>query len=330
MVARLLIGCAIALSAGCLKKLPAFSCSEDSQCGAGGTCESNGLCSFSDATCASGRRFGAEQGDLSGTCVGEAPPADGGIDAPPDTQQCPNDLDCDNVTDDLDNCPTVANENQFNEDNDTPGDACDKCPPFDDNGEDSDGDGLGDQCDPHPGVADVLVEFAGFKEMPAGWNATGNWALEDGSIVGTAGGTAVNLMRATPPGDNYVVWTEVTVVDVAAPLLGAVGISVLHEAGTDQHGGLCQLVADDVVQQLRLFDTSAGNTQLDSVNHSVLEGSTYELFLERDQNDLACDASNPDVELAGTTMFVPTSSEVGLRVRNAIGRYRWVMVIRTP
>ena len=63
MVARLLIGLAIALSSGCLKELPAFSCSEDSQCGAGGTCETNGLCSFSDATCASGRRFGAEQGE---------------------------------------------------------------------------------------------------------------------------------------------------------------------------------------------------------------------------------------------------------------------------
>ncbi len=37
---------------------PTYVCSQDGQCGAQGLCESNGSCSFPDAACESGRRFG--------------------------------------------------------------------------------------------------------------------------------------------------------------------------------------------------------------------------------------------------------------------------------
>lgn len=57
----------------------AFHCERDEQCTGGGTCESNGLCSFPDGSCDSGRRYGDLSGDLSKVCVGDATP----IDAPP-------------------------------------------------------------------------------------------------------------------------------------------------------------------------------------------------------------------------------------------------------
>jgi hypothetical protein len=177
---------ALALT-GCLKKLPAFACNDDAQCGTGGVCEPIGLCSFADGTCGSGRRFGDQQGDQSNQCVGGGPNPDGGVDTPVDMQtDCPNDEDCDNVADGVDNCPTIANEGQFNEDTDFPGDACDKCPPFDDAGEDADGDGVGDDCDPHPGIGgDVLEHFIGFREMPAGWVANGSFTASNGDGVAT-------------------------------------------------------------------------------------------------------------------------------------------------
>ncbi|MFN0248866.1 MAG: LamG domain-containing protein [Kofleriaceae bacterium] len=55
----------------------AFQCATSDQCGAG-TCEPEGFCSFPDATCASGRRFGELGGSLAGVCVGELP-GDGSI-----------------------------------------------------------------------------------------------------------------------------------------------------------------------------------------------------------------------------------------------------------
>ena len=54
----------------------AFHCEEDLQCTGGGTCEANGLCSFPDPQCRSGRRYGELAGDLSRTCVGDEPPID--------------------------------------------------------------------------------------------------------------------------------------------------------------------------------------------------------------------------------------------------------------
>lgn len=66
---------------GCIE--PArFTCDHDEQCGAG-RCEPTGYCSFDDAQCESGRRFGAAAGDLASTCVlatlPSGPPDAGGV-----------------------------------------------------------------------------------------------------------------------------------------------------------------------------------------------------------------------------------------------------------
>ena len=50
-----------------------FVCEQDGECGEGGTCQSPGYCSFPDATCESGQRYGELAGDFGGQCV----PVDG-------------------------------------------------------------------------------------------------------------------------------------------------------------------------------------------------------------------------------------------------------------
>jgi len=66
------LACAIALVASCSAG-GAFECTQPSDCaseGGAGTCESTGYCSFPDATCDSGRRYGEHApGDVAGTCV---------------------------------------------------------------------------------------------------------------------------------------------------------------------------------------------------------------------------------------------------------------------
>jgi hypothetical protein len=59
------------------------------------------------------------------------------------------DMDRDGVADSVDNCPTVANPDQFDTDHDGVGDACDNCPTVANlDQRDTDDDGLGDACDP--------------------------------------------------------------------------------------------------------------------------------------------------------------------------------------
>lgn len=62
---------AVLASAGCLRKTE-YKCSDSTDCGAGGTCEPVGFCSFADTGCDSGRRFGEFSGSTyAGQCVGD-------------------------------------------------------------------------------------------------------------------------------------------------------------------------------------------------------------------------------------------------------------------
>jgi hypothetical protein len=72
---------ALCMSGGCFST-EAFVCTSADQClkaGQTGTCEPSGYCSYADATCDSGSRYGESAGGgLAGTCVGASPGSDGG------------------------------------------------------------------------------------------------------------------------------------------------------------------------------------------------------------------------------------------------------------
>jgi hypothetical protein len=92
------VAAAVVLGTGCNYGASAFTCDNDGQCGATGTCEPNRFCSFPDeARCGpGGRSFGDLSGGMSGDCVGELPidagidagTPDVSVDAPPDTRTC--------------------------------------------------------------------------------------------------------------------------------------------------------------------------------------------------------------------------------------------------
>jgi hypothetical protein len=67
--------------AGCLRETQ-FQCSTSADCGANGTCEAVGFCSFADPACPDGRRFGELSGPHAGQCVGTTTVGDGGVDTP--------------------------------------------------------------------------------------------------------------------------------------------------------------------------------------------------------------------------------------------------------
>lgn len=69
---------------------------------------------------------------------------------------CAVDTDGDNISDELDNCPAIANTQQADADNDKVGDACDNCSAKANTLQtDSDKDGLGDACDNCAWVANL-------------------------------------------------------------------------------------------------------------------------------------------------------------------------------
>src|SRR5688572_19079648 len=119
-------------------------------------------CDPNNPFCPSGQVCVARGADFVCSNPGGDDLRDGGSDGNLGSNDANDDADADGVTDASDNCPSVANAMQYNEDGDAFGDACDACPPHADNSDD-DGDGVGNLCDPNPAAAgEQIVLFEGF------------------------------------------------------------------------------------------------------------------------------------------------------------------------
>jgi hypothetical protein len=81
------------------------------------------------------------------------------VDAAIDGSTTPGDVDGDGILNSADNCPSVANADQHDEDTDLYGDVCDPCPHLAGNLADTDGDKVGDACDPQPVIAKQVLRF---------------------------------------------------------------------------------------------------------------------------------------------------------------------------
>jgi len=117
-----------------------------------------------------------------------------------------SDGDNDGVSDQSDNCPTVANASQHDEDGDRIGDDCDNCPIVANTsqGDAGDGDGIGDVCDPRPatpGDCAILIDtFIDPTAFASRWRLT-----TDSPTSGTVSPEVDRLVLAPPQGDHVAI-----------------------------------------------------------------------------------------------------------------------------
>ena len=311
----------LVLLCGCLPREQ--RCATDADCGPNGVCEGVGFCSFTDSSCTSGRRFGDLSGSYSQSCVGDQSMPDGGN----------RDTDGDGVLDASDNCPAVANANQFNEDSDKFGDVCDPCPPVaGDSPPDTDGDGVADACDPNPAVAGHSIAlFEGFHAgVPTGWEVTGTWTMTGDDIEGAAT-NAIVLATPLTTTTHETVSTSLTVMSIAGSNNFS-GVVTNRQAGSTS-GVACSLYRTNQFTPTPGLLASEGNTFMPAAYaQAMTSGATFSVKLRRDATMYSCDAvtgTNAAMTTV-TTNLNNTPSSVGIYVLGATVRFSWLMVVSNP
>jgi hypothetical protein len=254
----------------------------------------------------------------------------GNVDAPPaadaynpNRPDATDDFDLDGILDADDNCPTVINVNQGNEDGDKFGDACDPCPVVaDDDPPNADGDEVADACDPLPTIpGDHIKYFEGFHtDVPAGWEEVGAWthamgAVQTSSTTASLGVVATDRSRET-------VSAALTFDDAA----GTAGV-VDNKMVAGSTGVACTLSMAQGVALYSLADAANPTTQ----PYTLVPGTKYTVKLRRDMNAYACSVTEGTA--TGTTtknLFVSNTPWVsGVVASNATVRFHWFMVVET-
>jgi hypothetical protein len=235
------------------------------------------------------------------------------------------DRDHDGILDVSDNCPDTANTDQFNEDGDRFGDACDLCPQLADTAStaplDMDGDRIGDACDPHPGMKDSVWLFDGFHThppgSPTGWPHSLDWAAVGDKLRADAtNGDFLTPQFTSPSGnlDNVSVTTFI----VAEARTGTdndheIGLSMYDAAA--QKGVDCELDQDQTHGNNNIL-WLVGDGNLDKTQgFTWATGTEYRLTMSRQGTTYTCSvvaaAGGTPVSINGTSnALVPHSVDV--------------------
>jgi hypothetical protein len=297
----------------------------------------------SNVPCSASGECPTGQACVAGFCVdpgGEGPdggsPDAGSPDAPPGTV----DTDRDGIPDDRDNCPTIANTDQANEDGDPFGDACDLCPQISDDGADSDGDHIGDACDPNPGVADTVLLFSGFNAGLPAWSRSAHWTGSGGNVVTMSAGNTIadNEFLVAPftaagVPDNFSATTTVMV----QTMMGsngdhAVGVEIFDSNA--QNGVDCELDQGFVGPNPVLLLKDNTNNLKKSTAYSWTTGMQYLITLTRHGSTYDCTVTGPggtSAKLSGTSNLVPRDGDtVDIWGFGATAQYGSVEIIGKP
>jgi hypothetical protein len=234
-----------------------------------------------------------------------------------------DDTDHDGILDQNDNCPTVINVNQGNEDNDKFGDACDPCPVVaDDNPPDTDADGVADACDPLPTMpGDFIRYFEGFHtDVPAGWEEIGTWTHVTGAVRTTS--TTAGLAIIATDRTRETISTAITF--EAATATARAGVVDTKMAGGT--GVACVISGAPAVAVYATND--AGNATQTAYEQTV--GTQYVVKLRRNMNEYTCSATAAASASAMKTLTVSNTPYLsGITASDTTVRFHWFMVVES-
>ena len=268
--------------------------------------QSGVACSENTGACPAG------QSCVNGFCVyPEDPGGDAGFpDAPPGTV----DTDKDGVPDNVDNCKTVANNDQLDEDGDKIGDACDLCPQVSDTGADTDGDHIGDACDPNSGVHDTVWLWNGFAAGLPAWSRSDHWTAAAGNVVTTSPGNTtmdgeylVTQFTTSAPLDNFSATMTVQVTqEMGSKGDHSVGIEIWDNASNVQKGVDCGLDQGNGGTNSVVYLSDDFNNLNKSADYPWKPGDQYRMTIAKHAKTYTCIVVGPQ----GTTTLMGDSNVV--------------------
>ncbi|MBC7975571.1 MAG: hypothetical protein H7138_11365, partial [Myxococcales bacterium] len=233
--------------------------------------------------------------------IGSGSDAGAGIDALPMAV----DRDGDQVANDDDNCPDLANPDQGNEDGDLVGDVCDPCP-IDVSAADPDGDGVAGSCDPRPNNGgDRIVAFDGFHRPPPDtWRLVGQQEQRDDALLLST--VANNHAAASPPVlsiANGTVTASVTVDATVGAFDSATTVMLPYDPESDE-GVFCEIYSPEADstngRTVSLWD-SAPEVERGVKSFAWSTATPYRLALTRNGNNYSCAATPPTGAAVVTT-----------------------------
>jgi hypothetical protein len=234
----------------------------------------------------------------------------------------------------------TANLDQFDEDRDLVGDACDPCPPYANatDNHDSDGDGVGDGCDPDPITPENHIHlFEGFNNptIGGGGSATpiAHWTIGGGkvTVMGSSSSNVPHLMTwpLTVGSNSETVLAHFQLKGIN-PNTRPLGVGVVTQwTGVAATGLVCWVGYETLnnTGNLKLFEHGQPALGLANDPFAINEMFTVDIT-RRNGGSFSCNEPMAITNLqSSSNVRGPTA---GLHVKAADATFDWVLIVSGP